>query len=303
MNSGKYYDFHIHTNFSDGKLSPGDVVRLALDNDLNTIAITDHYSLAGVDYARAVLKKMTDDGTIGNRRLTIIPGIEISADSGSKSKRLHIVGLFVNKSIYNLVDQYELNRKALVEVILKKLKQAKRYRVTYDDVLHFARDKASVGRFDIALTLYGMQYAPSVNAAYEEILMTTEMFVEREKYSPKEVIEAITAAKGIAILAHPNSCKFTSSVFPDLLAELKEYGLVGVEAYTSHITGEKREKLLMQCEQFGLIPVPASDFHSLSTQKPNIGIGIGNNMCIDNPVILRELKKARRKILHSEQGE
>lgn len=285
---GTIYDLHVHTNCSDGGKSPGEVVRLAIENGLNTIAITDHYTLAGIDYAKE----------IAGKSLNVIPGIEISAQC-PKGKRLHIIGLFVNKSIYSLVDYYETKRKVLIEETIVKLR-ANNYRIKMNDVVTYCRDRSSIGRYDIAITLASMHYASTAKKAYEEILMSRKIFIEREKLSAEEVIDSIIKANGVPILAHPNSFGSGSiPVFEERLEKLKEFGLVGMEVYTPYITDGKREELLKLCEKYELLPSVGSDFHRLKPDSPVIGLGIDNNMCITDPYILRNLKKERNKICKS----
>jgi len=281
---GRYYDFHIHTSCSDGSLSPGEVVRRAIENGANTIAITDHYTLAGVDYARQ----------IANKKLTIIPGIEISAQA-PKSKRLHIVGLYVNKSIYSLVDYYETKRKVLVEDTILKLRK-QNFKITYDDVKAYCRDRSSIGRYDIAITLASMHYSDSANKAYEDILLNKKVYVEREKLEAKEVIDAIIHAKGVPILAHPNSLRIGGSNFEERIEQLVSYGIRGIEVYTPHILEDKREYLLNLCEKYSLIPSVGSDFHRIREGFTNLKTGIENDMCIDDPKILRKIKKEKSHI-------
>lgn len=281
---GSFYDFHVHTNCSDGSLSPGEVVRLAIENNANTIAITDHYTLAGVEYARQ----------IANKRLTIIQGIEISAQA-PKGKRLHIVGLYVNKSIYSLVDYYETKRKVLVEDTIFKLRK-QNFKITYDDVRAYCRDKSSIGRYDIAITLASMHYSDSAQKAYEDILLNKKVYVEREKLEAKEVIDAIIHAKGVPILAHPNSIRIGSPNFEERLEQLVSYGLKGIEVYTPYILDEKREYLLNLCDKYSLVPSVGSDFHRIRDEYPKIISGIDQDMCISDPNILRRIKKVQHSI-------
>lgn len=280
---GRFYDFHIHTNCSDGSLSPGDVVRLAIKNDAHTIAITDHYTLAGVDYARQ----------IAGKKLSIIPGIEISAQA-PKNKRLHIIGLYISNSIYSLVDYYEVNRKVLVEDTILKLRK-NNFKITYNDVKAYCRDSTSIGRYDIAITLASMNYSDSPQKAYENILLSKKIYIEREKLEAKEVIDSIISAKGIPILAHPNSFGLNSTSFESRIEELVSYGLKGIEIFTPYIVDEKREFLLNLCDKYSLIASVGSDFHKKSKGYPNLVTGLDYNMCIDDPTILGEIKKIRIK--------
>lgn len=81
----KKADLHIHSNASDGRLTPKEIVNLAKDKGIDYIAITDHNTMNGVEEA-------IDEGKrIG---VKVIPGIELS--TRYKGKQVHILGYFLN---------------------------------------------------------------------------------------------------------------------------------------------------------------------------------------------------------------
>lgn len=43
-----YVDLHVHSNASDGTLSPEEVVRYAASKQLKAMALTDHDTIAGI---------------------------------------------------------------------------------------------------------------------------------------------------------------------------------------------------------------------------------------------------------------
>lgn len=63
-------DLHIHSTYSDGVLSPEELVKLAVSLNLNAIAITDHDNILGYKKASEYIKE-------NNIPLEIIPGIEV----------------------------------------------------------------------------------------------------------------------------------------------------------------------------------------------------------------------------------
>jgi predicted metal-dependent phosphoesterase TrpH len=87
-----YYDFHIHTALSpcgDESMTPNNIVNMALLNELDAIAITDHNTCENV---KAVMKVAKDKDII------VIPGIEIET-----KEEIHVVGLFLDvESVYNI---------------------------------------------------------------------------------------------------------------------------------------------------------------------------------------------------------
>lgn len=109
-------DLHIHSNFSDGKLSIADIVDLYGSKGYSAIAITDHLadSKTLTGFVTRKLKLSLNEKNIEeylstlnkekNRALEkynmhLIPGVEITLNSWSRSKGAHIVFLNVDHFI------------------------------------------------------------------------------------------------------------------------------------------------------------------------------------------------------------
>ena len=78
-------DLHLHTNYSDGVLSPSKLIDLAKKKDLSVISITDHDNVNGIDEA------IEYGNSVG---VQVIPGVEISADI--EDSEIHILGYFID---------------------------------------------------------------------------------------------------------------------------------------------------------------------------------------------------------------
>ena len=75
-------DLHCHTKLSDGTLGIDDLIILAKNSGVTTLAITDHDSLAGI--VRAEL--------IGHRHgVNVIPAVEFSATDSKRGAKAHIL--------------------------------------------------------------------------------------------------------------------------------------------------------------------------------------------------------------------
>ena len=98
-------DFHIHSTFSDGGLSPGEIVHLAKQREVDIISITDHNNTDGVDEA------IEEGMKVGIR---VIPGVELSTKYNEC--RDHILGYFKDDSYKN-----ELLREVLFKVKHKRI--------------------------------------------------------------------------------------------------------------------------------------------------------------------------------------
>ena len=79
-------DLHLHTTFSDGNLTPTELIDLCAEKGLNTVAVTDHDSTEGIEEAFQAAEKYKD--------FTVIPGIELSADQ--PGIEVHVLGYFLD---------------------------------------------------------------------------------------------------------------------------------------------------------------------------------------------------------------
>ena len=78
-------DLHTHSSYSDGTLTPAELVKLAADSGLSAIALTDHDTTDGMREALAAADRFG---------IEVIPGVELSTDYNGKD--IHIVGLFID---------------------------------------------------------------------------------------------------------------------------------------------------------------------------------------------------------------
>ncbi len=108
----KKIDLHIHTNFSsDADYSPMQVVDLALKRKLKIIAITDHNNVNGIEQAINYSK---------NKKIKIVPGVEISCADYLGLKEVHILGLFIdykNESFHKFLNKPEKSMKEVINTV------------------------------------------------------------------------------------------------------------------------------------------------------------------------------------------
>lgn len=83
-------DFHMHSIYSDGSLSPKEIVDFAKSRGVDIIALTDHNNTAGVHEAILHGKKVG---------ITVIPAVELSTKFNNY--RVHILGYFKDDSYNN----------------------------------------------------------------------------------------------------------------------------------------------------------------------------------------------------------
>lgn len=294
MISGKYIDLHVHTNYSDGFDSIKEVLRKAKKNNVGYISLVEHYNVSS--YSEAC-QLAGDD-------IVVIPGIELGADMskyfvpGQKNKHVcHLLGYYISKDICKLLDKYELDRYECVTKTISLL-NSQGIKIDLADVIANARDKKSIGRFDIALTLKALGYSKTATQAYGEYLdHNGKSYVQRKKLEPDELVRAIRKYGGVPVLAHPKSLRLPKEELDVFIEKLVKAGLCGIEVYNPNNSEAKRKELLEYCEKYDLIPTCGSDYHG-GNRKPiiEIGKGINNNLLVDDKSIIKRLERKRKEL-------
>jgi predicted metal-dependent phosphoesterase TrpH len=251
-------DLHLHTTYSDGTLSPSELVRLCASRGLKVIAITDHDSTEGVPEALEAAEYL--DG------LTLIPGIELSADvPGSE---VHLLGYFVqyqDPELQRALRRLRVGREQRAREVLEKL-NGLGVHISWRRVQELS-DGGAIGRPHIAQAMVEGGYVRYPREAFDRYLgRTGPAYVERENYTPVMAVEMLVRNGALPAMAHP----FYSMASTDadgvaglkrMLSELKEAGLVGVEVYYAEHSHEQVELLAAVADAVGLVPCGGSDYH------------------------------------------
>lgn len=273
MKNNKLIDMHTHTNYSDGQLSPQELIQLAVDKNIGVLAITDHDTLEGIKTVDRSDKFIVDNG------IRIINGIELSAKV--TKGRMHILG-------YNIDINNELLNKKMLELkdnsinsvlsIIEQIKRDYNIRFGYDDLKELVNANHNLGRPDVAKLCVKYGYANSVSDAFEKYLNDaydkTRQIGKGLPY--KECLELIVNSGGIPVLAHPKTLDLDEQEFLILLEDMIRLGLRGIEVYHSSHTKEEMEYYLQIANKYNLLVSGGSDFHGKDV-KPNVELGSGEN--------------------------
>ena len=285
-------DLHTHSTASDGTDAPADLPRLAKQAGLDALALTDHDTTAGLADAVAAAKK------IGIR---FVPGIELSVqadpfatesslapaeDDERPAGSIHLLGYFIRTDcpeLNQLETQLREARATRNPQIIEKLKELG-VRITEDDVLAVAqagdaRDPAhAIGRPHIAQVLLQRGYVKSIHEAFVRYLGPGgAAYAPRELPTAGRAIEAIHAAGGAAVLAHPVHLGLGPAELEHTLAKLADLGLDGIETqHPDHEVLDTR-RLTTLADRFGLVCTGGSDYHG--SRK---AIGLGSVIAPDN---------------------
>jgi predicted metal-dependent phosphoesterase TrpH len=247
-----HIDLHTHSSYSDGSLSPRKLVQLAKKKKLRAIALTDHDTVAGVAEALEAGKELG---------VEVVPGVEISARHPPGT--MHILGYYIhasNRKLLEALKKLQQARAARNPKIIERL-QALGLEISTTEVLDLSAGQ--VGRPHIARALVNKGYVSSIDQAFSLYLKKGAVaYVEKFRFPPKETIAMIRGAGGIAVLAHP----FTLGIEkPDelsqLLGELGEMGLEGVEVYYPDHAAEMAVLYEEVAKRLGLVCTGGSDFH------------------------------------------
>lgn len=285
----KLIDMHTHTNYSDGELSPNELIELAINKNIGILAITDHDTIEGIK------KVNRNENIIVQSGIEIINGIELTAKVNKG--RMHILGYGIdlnnetlNKKMIDLKD----NSINSILSIMEQIKKDYGIRFGYEDIKALVNANHNLGRPDLAKLCIKYGYASTVNEAFEKYLIEAHNKTRKNNkgIQYQECLELITNSDGIPVLAHPKSLELREKEFLILLKDMINYGLKGIEVYHSSHTKEEMNYYLQIANKYNLLISGGSDFHGKNV-KPDIEIGTGknNNIRIKKLSLLDKLTK------------
>lgn len=268
LNDRRDTDLHIHSNHSDGTLSPAEIAAWAKGCGLKTISITDHDVVSGLDEGMRAAEKAG---------LAFVTGVEMSTEfayaparGGEKKVELHILGYGFdpeNVEIRRVCDIMQVSRFERNEKLLAAVK-AEGYDITADDIP--AANAGYVSKPQIARAMIAKGYVSSIPEAFEKVFDRPPVcLLKKKKTDALEAIRIISGAGGTAVLAHPMRIKNigergTEEMYGHLdriVTQLAAHGLGGLECcYGSH-TEEEQRCMRAMAERHGLISTRGSDFH------------------------------------------
>ncbi len=240
-------DLHLHTNASDGSLSPAELVQNARAGGLDVIAVTDHDTVAGVNAAVAA----------AGADLRVVTGIEISSQLDGE---LHMLGYMIdmnNEALLSYTRAASVRRQERMRGILERLAR-RNIHITYDEVIAGASTRPdAVGRPHLARALVDRGHARNINDAFDRLIGDdSDAYVAVQMLSPVQAIELIHAAGGVAVWAHPRI-----DVFDREVRNLRKLGLDGVECFRPRHTSADVQYFEAAASELGLIRTGGSDWH------------------------------------------
>lgn len=254
-------DLHCHSHFSDGTLSPDELIQKALKLPLQCMSLTDHDTIAGYPELLAA-SALTP--------IKIIQGIELS--TRWKKYDIHILG-------YNIQATDELNQ------LITKQNESRIQRAQEIGALlrlsgvTDAYQKACViaghhrvGRPHFAQLLINEGKTRDMNSAFKQFLGRGKMaYVPTPWISVQEAVEVIVHSGGRASIAHPLKYGLTRTKLHELIIEFRSAGGEGLEVVSGEMTVTQIKEMAATCMRFNLLASSGSDFHSDAGSRVNLG--------------------------------
>jgi 3',5'-nucleoside bisphosphate phosphatase len=244
-------ELHCHTTYSDGRLTPTELVREASLAGVKALAITDHDTLGGWDEALTA-------ATAYN--LEIVPGVELSTVYNQRS--LHIIGFYPQKKLLEKPLKERLaGRKRRASQMVANLAE-----MGYKLDLPQLEGNMALGRPHIAHEMVKAGYVDSSQEAFARFIGEDKpAYVHYEKFSVIEGIELLRTCHGISVWAHPYL--FRGGTVEKILPELVDAGLMGIEVYHPECSSSQRQQLLEYCQHYGLLATGGTDYHGPTSGK------------------------------------
>lgn len=260
------FDLQSHSTRSDGTLEPAAVVAAAAQAGVELLALSDHDTIAGVSEAIAAGAQ---------HGVRVVPAVEISAldDGAAAPRELHILGYLIDheeETFQHLLQDFLGDRERRTLRMRDGLREAG-FELDEAELEQRIAQGRPIGRPHLAGAVLGAP-ANAQRLAKEDIddigglirgylIEGKPAFRLRETPTVAQSIEAIHAAGGVAIWAHPFWDLSDPQETIESMERFRATGIDGVEAFYITHTQEQTELLFAHCEQHGLLSTGSADFH------------------------------------------
>ena len=273
-------DLHVHSNASDGSLTPSEVADEAIRMGLKAIALTDHDTVDGIPEIIAY--------TI-DKELEVVPGIELSCYYNNRE--IHILGYYIDFENPELSKELAFLKEARENRNIKmvELMQKDGLPVTMEKLLHGNPDSV-ITRAHFARVLVEEGVCKTKDVAFKKYIgIGCKYYLPKPQVSCEHAMGILNKYSKCSFLAHPLLYHLGYAQIEELLQYLKSMGLAGIEAYHSSNNIYESDKLRSLALKYDLDISGGSDFHGVV--KPNIQMGIGRGGMKVPMRLLDEIKK------------
>ena len=256
-------DLHCHSNVSDGTLSPEAVAERAQRNGVELWALTDHDEIGGQHRARDAALSLG---------MGYLPGVEISVTFANKT--VHIVGLGFD------IDDDAMHQ-GLADTRGGRERRARDMAAglakvgipgAFEGALKYVGNPDLISRTHFARYLVEKGVCADPHEVFRHYLTDGKPgFVEHRWAQLSDAVKWITAAGGVAVIAHPGRYDFTPNEEYAFFTEFKGHGGQGVEVVTGSHTVDEYAKYADMAREFDLLASRGSDFHDPVESRTDLG--------------------------------
>ncbi len=253
-------DLHIHTNASDGDLTPEELIEKVSGKSLDVIAITDHDTING--YLEA--KKFAAD-----KEIELIPGTEIS--TVWNDREIHVLAYGFDEEdeeFLRLIANQKSARRKRMKAIVEVLK-SEGIDIDYEEV-RAESHPGNIGRPHAASVLINKGYVASVSEAFIRYLGTDKITQIKTEYAVlDEVISIVHDAGGVLSIAHPGPMYSKNE-----MKELLKHPFDGIECIHPSHSYKVQKMFLDLAKSNNLLITGGSDYHGTgkSEYDPYLGV-------------------------------
>lgn len=242
-------DLHFHSIYSDGHLSPKELVSLAKEKGLDYIALTDHDSIKGVD-------EITKEAS--NYNIKVIPAVEISTKN--KNESIHVLAYF--KSLDDISDELKScfsnmyhNRYNRLKQFTENINNLYNLGIDFEEIVR--KHPYNLERPHLAEEI-SLKLGISKHDAYEKYLYDDcPGYIASSKLSTEDAVKLVKDSNGICVLAHPYQYKKNNPIV-DLLI----YDFDGIEVfYAPNKDIDKMNLYYNYAKDRNMVITGGTDFH------------------------------------------
>ena len=245
-------DFHTHSHYSDGVLSPERLVARADERGVSVLSLTDHDTTAGLGEARSACEVAG---------ICFVPGVELSATW--RNQTIHLVGLQIDEQHAGLnahMSQVLERRQARLGEIGERLE--KRARLPGRELARIAAEAAAPTRMHLARLLVSRGFARDTQEAFDRWLnRDTPGHVPAEWPTFEAAMTVLRDSGAIAVLAHPHRYRASAGQLRELTASFAQQGGAALEASMAGMSPNDGDRIASLCRRFSLCASMGSDFH------------------------------------------
>ncbi len=256
-------DLHSHSIYSDGTLTPHDLVARAAERGVAVLALTDHDDTGGLAAAREAASQ---------RGIRLIDGVEISVTW--RGHTLHIVGLGIDPGSAEL-------QSGLAETRGGRVGRARRMAAalaelgiagSFEGAQRFADNPQMIGRTHFARFLLEQGVVKDIKTAFKRFLGAGQPgFVPQRWAELGAAVQWIKGSGGVAVIAHPGRYTLDTPLMRELLGEFRDAGGGAIEVVSSSHKPHQLRIFAEYAQQFGLAASAGSDFHSPQESFHDLG--------------------------------